>query len=71
MKTLRNVLHVPFGLPNPAFMLKIGTKIIGTEAELILTGRRVIPKYLIDNGFHFLYPHLTDALENILDKSHS
>lgn len=70
MKTLREVLHVPFGLPNPAFMLKIGTKIIGTEAELILMGRRVVPKYLIDNGFHFLYPNLSDALTEILAKPH-
>lgn len=68
MKTLRKFLGIPIGIPNPAFMLKMGTKIIGTEAELILMGRRVIPKYLMEHGFEFKYPHLETALEEILSK---
>ena len=68
MRTLRKVLHVPIGIPNPAFILKIGTKIIGTEHELILMGRRVIPKYLLEHGFEFKYPHLKETLEDIFKK---
>ena len=68
MRSLRKACGMPFGIPNPAWMLKIGTKIIGTEAELILMGRRVIPKYLLDHGFKFKYPDLGAALKEILSK---
>ena len=66
MKTLRRILGVPFGLPNPAPLLRFGAVLIGTEADLILTGRRVISKTLADKKFNYRYPTIESALENLL-----
>jgi NAD dependent epimerase/dehydratase family enzyme len=37
-------------------MLKIGAFFMGTETELVLKSRRVIPRLLLDEGFEFLFP---------------
>lgn len=69
MKTLREVMKRPFGLPATRWMLEIGAWFIGTETELIVKSRRVIPGRLQALGFEFQYPHLKDAFDEIvLDK---
>ena len=51
MQTLRNKTGTKIGLPAPAWLLKIGAAIIGTETELLLKSRWVLPtKLLIING---------------------
>jgi NAD dependent epimerase/dehydratase family enzyme len=37
-----------------------------TEAELVLTGRRVVSKVLEEKGFEFKYPELRDALKQLI-----
>ena len=37
-------------------MLEIGASFIGTETELILKSRRVVPGRLLEDGFSFQYP---------------
>lgn len=65
-KTVGNVIKRPSWFHVPGFALKF---IFGEMAdELILSGQRVIPKKLIDFGFKFSYPDLTDALKNILKR---
>ena len=63
MKLLRQKWRAPIGLPSPAWLLKIGAALIGTETELILKSRKVAPRRLLEAGFEFKYPDLTFALD--------
>jgi hypothetical protein len=63
MKMLRQRLNMPIGIPTPEPLLKIGAKVIGTEPELVLKSRNVIPKRLTDEGFYFEYGNLEQALK--------
>lgn len=66
MKTIRSAYNIPFGLPTPAWLLSIGAAVIGTEVELILKSRWVLPTRLTDSGYTFLYPKLAHAVKDIL-----
>ncbi len=66
MLTLRKVTGTYIGLPAFKWMLAIGAAIIGTEPELILKSRWVIPTKLLEAGFVFKYPVLNAAVENIV-----
>ena len=66
MKEIRSKLSIPFGLPAPKFLLKLGAAIIGTETELVLKSRYVIPQKLIDAGFKFRYEKITYALKDLI-----
>ncbi len=68
LKTLRKALNIPFGIPTPAFMLKIGAIFIGTEAELLLKGRRVVSSELQHYDFQFQYNNLNIAFKNLIKK---
>lgn len=63
METLRQKLHMPFGLPSPKWLLELGAFVIRTETELVLKSRKVYPKRLLDEGFIFLHEDLDHALE--------
>ena len=65
MQQIRKFNGRHFGLPAPAFLLELGATLIGTETELILKSRWVIPKRLTDTGFTFRYPTLETALNDI------
>ncbi|TDX01875.1 TIGR01777 family oxidoreductase [Dinghuibacter silviterrae] len=54
-----------WGLPAPAWLLSIGARLIGTETELILKSRWVLPTRLENAGFVFKYAHLEDAVAEI------
>jgi uncharacterized protein (TIGR01777 family) len=66
MEILRKTLNIPFGLPSPEWLLKIGALVIGTETELILKSRWVLPAKLLKEGFEFKYEYFEDAAEEIL-----
>ncbi|MCW3093427.1 MAG: hypothetical protein JWP81_4496 [Ferruginibacter sp.] len=66
MKALRNTIKRYIGLPNPALLVKIGAFFIKTEAELVLTGRRVVSADLERKNFTFQYPRIEGALLNLL-----
>ena len=66
MKTMRKALKMPIGINHPVWLLKFGAKVIGTEVELVLKSRNVIPKRLLDNGFKFKYKNIELALTNLL-----
>lgn len=68
MQSMRKVLNIPFGISHPIWLLKLGAKLIGTETELVLKSRNVIPKRLLQEGFQFLYEDIEFALENLLKK---
>jgi uncharacterized protein len=67
MQTLRDVLHIPFGLPSPSWLLKAGAVFIRTETELILKSRWVLPQRLLESGYTFRYPTLRETLEDIIE----
>lgn len=65
MSKLRKKLNVPIGLPTSSFLIKLGAKIIGTEPELVLKSRNVIPEILNQQDFHFKFDTLDKALKNL------
>ena len=68
MRMLRKITGNNFGLPAYKWMLQIGAPVIGTEVELILKSRWVIPTKILETGFHFKYPLLENALTDIISK---
>lgn len=66
MRTVRQAMKVPFGLPAPRWMLELGAVLIRTETELILKSRWVIPERLEQAGYRFKYRTAGQALESIL-----
>ncbi len=66
MKTLRRTMQMPFGIPAPVWLLKIGAVLINTETELVLKSRWVIPEKLQKENFQFSYPELPKALNTII-----
>lgn len=69
MHDLREILGVPIGIAQPAWLVKIGAFIIGTEPELVLESRYVVPTRLLEAGFTFQFPEIRSALENLLKPS--
>lgn len=68
MKALRKALKVPIGLPAPAFAVKIGAKVIGTEASLALDSYNVVSKVLPQTGYTFRFELLEQAFVNFWPK---
>lgn len=66
MRLLRKTMKKPIGLPSPKWLLKLGARMIGTETELILKSRWVIPEKLQKAGYVFQYPTLEETLVSIL-----
>lgn len=66
MQVLRQQTNTNIGLPAFIWMLKIGAAIIGTETELILKSRWVLPTKLLNYGYQFKYPTLGKAVEQII-----
>lgn len=67
MRDLRRVLRVPIGLPAAGWMVKIGAHyFLRNDPELVLYGRYVVSKRLAEEGFEFRFPHLPEALKDLL-----
>ncbi|MBO9730394.1 MAG: TIGR01777 family oxidoreductase [Chitinophaga sp.] len=66
MQSLREASGQPFGLPAPVLLLKLGAALIGTETELLLKSRWVIPSRVLQAGFRFNFPQLKPAFRDIL-----
>jgi uncharacterized protein (TIGR01777 family) len=66
MRIVRGACRIPFGIPTPEWLLYIGAWIIGTETELILKSRWVMPTKLLNAGYVFMFPNLSSALDDIL-----
>ncbi|MFN8358000.1 MAG: TIGR01777 family oxidoreductase [Spirosomataceae bacterium] len=66
MRSLRETMHMPIGLPTPTWLLRLGAWLIGTETELILKSRRVVPTRLLESGFRFQFPTIQTAWRQIV-----
>jgi uncharacterized protein (TIGR01777 family) len=56
MRALRRAWGMPVGLPAARWMLEVGARVLGTETELVLKSRRVVPGRLLAAGFEFRFP---------------
>lgn len=68
MRALRRALNRPWTPPAPEWAVKFGSRLMGAEPSLALTGCRVVPKRFREAGFQFQFPELDGALENILGR---
>ena len=63
-EVLCEVLHRPVSLPVPGFMIKLLFGEMGKD--LLLNGANVFPNVLVKHDYVFRYPHLKEALTEIL-----
>jgi NAD dependent epimerase/dehydratase family enzyme len=68
MQTLRTATGTRLGLPAYEWMLRAGAVVIGTESELVLKSRWVVPTRILETRFTFKYPALKEALTNVIQK---
>ena len=68
MRVLREVCGRRIGLPAARWMLEVGAVVLGTETELLLKSRRVVPGRLLASGFQFRYPELRAAVEQAVGR---
>jgi len=65
MKALRAAWGIRFGLPATRWMLTLGAYVMGTETELVLKSRRVVPGRLAALGFKFALPTWPEAAADL------
>ena len=65
LAALRDAAGVHAGLPAAAWMLEIGARALGTETELILKSRYVVPRRLLEAGFTFEFPTWLEAARDL------
>ena len=65
MQIFRRVWGMPIGLPATEWMLELGALVMGTETELILKSRRVVPRRLLESGFKFSFPKFEEAARDL------
>lgn len=68
MTTLRRMMGRRFGLPAPTWLLKLGVALIGTDTELVLKSRWVLPTKIVQTGFCFKYSRLDEALASLIGR---
>jgi uncharacterized protein (TIGR01777 family) len=61
---LARAMHRPALFPMPAFALKIA---LGGFSAEVLGSKKVMPQALTEAGFTFDYPHISSALEKLVD----
>jgi uncharacterized protein (TIGR01777 family) len=68
-RAVRQALGVRIALPATAWMLKIGTRVVGSDDELVLKSRRVVPKRLTDAGFRFDFLDWPHAAKDLVERT--
>ena len=66
MRELRSAVHRPWSPPTPEPLVHLGARFMRTDPALALTGRRCLPRRLLDAGFDFGHPAFADALDDLL-----
>ncbi len=66
MSALRKALGAPFGIPTPAWLLRLAAPLIGADPDLALNGRRGLPCRIHGLGFTFRHQELDAALTDLL-----
>ena len=69
MEILRETWGHPLGCPAPEWMLELGACLLGSETELILKSRRVVPAKLLRSGFRFDFPTWPAAARDLCKRA--
>lgn len=65
-QTFGEVMNRPSWLPVPDFALEL---LLGDAAQVVLQGQQVMPKRTLASGFDYHYPHIEQALQDVLSHS--
>jgi len=68
MRELRRAWGARIGLPAPRWVLVLGAVVMGTETELVLKSRRVVPAVLQRSGFEFHFPAWGEAARDLVKR---
>ena len=67
MRSLRKALGRPWSPPTPAWAVKLGARyIMGADPSLALSGRRCVPRRLLQEGFTFRHTDLNGTLRELV-----
>lgn len=67
MAILRKTLGKKCGIGQSKWVLELGARMIGTETELLLKSRNVIPERLLEKGFGFQFNNIEACLANLAE----
>jgi uncharacterized protein len=65
MASIRASMEVNYNFPIPMWAIKLGAFLKGTEAELVLKSRYVLPERLEQAGFKFSFPTINIAFREL------
>lgn len=68
MRALRAAWGAPIGLPATRWMAELGAFALGSDAELVLKSRWVVPRRLLDAGFTFTFPAWPQAARDLVQR---
>lgn len=68
MAALRSALHRPWSPPTLRPLVHIGALLMRTDPALALTGRRCVPRRLLDAGFTFEHDTFSDAIADLIGR---
>lgn len=68
MRALREAWGIGIGLPAMKWMLEIGAWLMGTDTELVLKSRRVVPGRLLASHFRFDFPEWPIAARDLVSR---
>ena len=66
MATLRSSLHRPWSPPTPRPLVHLGALLMRSDPALALTGRRCVPRRLLDTGFTFEHATFRGAIDDLV-----
>lgn len=69
MRDLRAAWGSRVAVPATASMARLGAFVLGTDAELLLKSRRVVPGRLLDAGFTFAHPRWRPAAADLASRA--
>ena len=65
MRELRRAWRRPWSPPAPAFAVKLGARLMRSEASLALVSQRCVPKKFLAAGFQFQFAEVAPALNDL------
>jgi uncharacterized protein (TIGR01777 family) len=68
MRAYRRLLGRRIGLPAPAIGARLAAPVMGTSASLALTGRRCVPRRLVEEGYEFKQPDFEPTARQALER---
>ena len=69
MRALRAAWGVRVGLPATGWMASIGSWAMGTDPELVMKSRRVVPGRLLGAGFTFEHPTWAETARSLAGRA--